>query len=289
MAPLPDTGGHASGLSRAYPAAGGVALLHSPVSFDLTVTALFTPLVVGGTVLLAELAENAALGDRPVTFMKATPSHLPLLVALPDAYSPTTELLLGGEALTGEALATWRDRHPAATVWNVYGPTETTVNCTEYRIDPGTPVPPGPVPVGRPQGNVRAYVLDSHLRPVPSGVAGELYGGSAREDPGVARDLLHATTRLGPARGYYYQLISMLGWTSLPRLPRLRPPTLILAGDDDPIIPVVNARIMHRLIPRSKLHVYHGGHLELAADSERLAAAVEAFLDTDLTAEGSKQ
>ena len=55
----------------------------------------------------------------------------------------------------------------------------------------------------------------------------------------------------GPARGYYYQLISSLGWTSLPRLPRLRPPTLILAGDDDPIIPVVNARIMHRLIPRS--------------------------------------
>jgi len=119
-------------------------------------------------------------------------------------------------------------------------------------------------------------------------VAGELYGGSAREDPVVARDLLHATTRLGPARGYYYQLISMLGWTSLPRLPRLRPPTLILAGDDDPIIPVVNARIMHRLIRRSTLHVYQGGHLELAADPERLASAVQAFLDADLTAEGNQ-
>jgi hypothetical protein len=45
---------------------------------------------------------------------------------------------------------------------------------------------------------------------------------------------------------------------------------------------------MHRLIPRSQLHVYHGGHLELAADAERLASAVEAFLDTDLTAEGSQ-
>ena len=119
-------------------------------------------------------------------------------------------------------------------------------------------------------------------------VAGELYGGSAREDPIVARDLLHATTRLGPARGYYYQLISILGWTSLPRLPRLRPPTLILAGDDDPIIPVVNARIMHRLIRRSTLHVYQGGHLELAADPERLASAVQAFLDADLTAEESQ-
>ncbi|HEY6294183.1 MAG TPA: alpha/beta fold hydrolase, partial [Streptosporangiaceae bacterium] len=102
-------------------------------------------------------------------------------------------------------------------------------------------------------------------------------------------DLLHATTRLGPARGYFYQLIATIGWTSLPMLPRLRPPTLILAGDDDPIIPVVNARIMRRLIPRSELQVYHGGHLELAADAERLAATVEAFLDADPTAGGSQQ
>jgi poly(3-hydroxyalkanoate) depolymerase len=112
-------------------------------------------------------------------------------------------------------------------------------------------------------------------------IAGELYGGSAREDPAVARDLLHATTRLGPARGYFYQLVSTAGWTSLPWLPRLRQPTLILAGDDDPIIPLANARIMHRLIPRSELHIYHGGHLELAADADRIAPVVEAFLDAD--------
>jgi poly(3-hydroxyalkanoate) depolymerase len=113
-------------------------------------------------------------------------------------------------------------------------------------------------------------------------VAGDLYGGSARKDPALARDLLHATTRLGPARGYYYQLISGIGWTSLPWLPKLRQPTLILAGDDDPIIPLVNARIMHRLIPRSELHIYDGGHLELVADAERIAPVVEEFLDADL-------
>ena len=118
-------------------------------------------------------------------------------------------------------------------------------------------------------------------------IAGELYGGSVRKDPALARDLLHATTRLGSARGYYYQLIATIAWTSLPLLPRLRQPTLILAGDDDPIIPLVNARIMHKLIPHSQLHIYHGGHLELAADAERLAPAVTAFLDADLTAEGS--
>jgi poly(3-hydroxyalkanoate) depolymerase len=120
-------------------------------------------------------------------------------------------------------------------------------------------------------------------------IAGELYGGSAREDPIVARDLLHATTRLGPASGYYYQLLAAWGWTSLPWLPKLRPPTLILAGDDDPIIPLINARIMQRLIPHSELHVYRGGHLELAADAGRLAAAVEEFLNADRTPEGSQQ
>jgi len=99
----------------------------------------------------------------------------------------------------------------------------------------------------------------------------------------VARDLLHATARSGGTRGYYYQLLSSFGWTSLPLLPRLRPPALILAGDDDPIIPVVNARIMHRLIPRSQLHIYHGGHLELGASAERLAPVVEAFLSSGST------
>jgi poly(3-hydroxyalkanoate) depolymerase len=142
---------------------------------------------------------------------------------------------------------------------------------------------------GHPRVLLRMLTPRRHRDPgYAARVAGELYGGSAREDPGVARDLLHATTRLGPARGYYYQLISILGWTSLPRLPRLRPPTLILAGDDDPIIPVVNARIMHRLIRRSTLHVYQGGHLELAADPERLASAVQAFLDADLTIQESQ-
>jgi poly(3-hydroxyalkanoate) depolymerase len=132
---------------------------------------------------------------------------------------------------------------------------------------------------GRPRILIRMLTPRRHRDPeYAARIAGELYGGSARQDPAVARDLLHATTRLGPARGYYYQLLAGLGWTSLPWLPRLRPPTLILAGDDDPIIPLVNARIMHRLIPRSELHIYPGGHLELAAHPERIAPVVEAFL-----------
>jgi poly(3-hydroxyalkanoate) depolymerase len=110
-------------------------------------------------------------------------------------------------------------------------------------------------------------------------IAGDLYGGSVRADPARAADLLHATTRLGPDPGYFYQLLASAGWTTLPLLPLLRQPTLILAGDDDPIIPLVNARIMHLLITRSELTVYHGGHLDLVSEPERLAPVIEAFLN----------
>jgi poly(3-hydroxyalkanoate) depolymerase len=132
---------------------------------------------------------------------------------------------------------------------------------------------------GHPRVLLRMLTPRRHLDPGHAArIAGELYGGSARQNPALARDLLHGTARSGRTRGYYYQLLSSLGWTSLPSLPGLRPPTLVLAGDDDPIIPLANARIMHRLIPRSQLHIYHGGHLELGADAEHIAPVVEAFL-----------
>jgi amino acid adenylation domain-containing protein len=166
--------------SREYRGPAGVALVHSPISFDLTVTALFTPLVTGGRVVLARLtdpdpASAAALRREPTTFLKATPSHLPLLESLPEEFSPTDELLLGGEALTGEALRAWRERYPGTTVLNVYGPTEATVNCAEHSIAPGSPLPAGPVPIGRAQAGARLHVLDAGLRPVPTGVPGELH------------------------------------------------------------------------------------------------------------------
>ena len=111
-----------------------------------------------------------------------------------------------------------------------------------------------------------------------SRVASEIYGGTVRANPEQASKLLRPSGPVGPRRGYYYQLLAGVGWTSLPVLPLLRQPTLVLAGADDPIIPVVNARIMHRLIARSQLHVYSGGHLELIAEPDRLAPVVEAFL-----------
>jgi pimeloyl-ACP methyl ester carboxylesterase len=91
------------------------------------------------------------------------------------------------------------------------------------------------------------------------------------------------TTRLGPVpkRGYYFQLAATAGWSSLPFLSLLRQPTLVLAGDDDPIVPLVNARVMARLIPRSRLHVYAGGHLGILTESSQLAPVVETFLGSE--------
>ncbi len=111
-------------------------------------------------------------------------------------------------------------------------------------------------------------------------IAPEIYGGSMRNDPQRGADLLHAATRAGSRRGYYYQLGATAGWSSLPFLPFLKKPTLVLAGDDDPIIPLANAHVLHRLIPDSRLHVYRGGHLGILTESEELVPVVERFLSS---------
>jgi poly(3-hydroxyalkanoate) depolymerase len=110
-------------------------------------------------------------------------------------------------------------------------------------------------------------------------IAGEIYGGTMRREPDRAARALHAHTRLGPRRGYYFQLAASTGWTSLPFLRLIRQPTLVVAGDDDPIVPVVNARIMARLLPDARLHVYAGGHIALITEAAQLAPVVDGFLD----------
>jgi poly(3-hydroxyalkanoate) depolymerase len=109
-------------------------------------------------------------------------------------------------------------------------------------------------------------------------VAGDLYGGSARTDPAAITAAMNTHNRVGSARGYLYQLAAGTGWTSLPFLPFLRQPTLIISGDDDPIIPLANARLLHRLIPAAQLHVFHGGHLGLVTEAAELAPVVSRFL-----------
>ena len=111
-----------------------------------------------------------------------------------------------------------------------------------------------------------------------AGLAGLLYGGSARLH---SRDILAVfkqQVRGGSSRGYLYQLLAGACWTSLPFLGLIRQPTLVLTGDDDPIIPVVNGRILARFIPNAELHIYPGGHVELVTEASTLAPVITRFL-----------
>ena len=84
----------------------------------------------------------------------------------------------------------------------------------------------------------------------------------------VAAPALHS----GGSAGYMYQMMAAMGWTSLPWLWLIRQPTLILAGNKDPVVPPVNAKIMKKLIPRSKLYIFNGGHMGLLTHAKELAA-----------------
>jgi poly(3-hydroxyalkanoate) depolymerase len=108
-------------------------------------------------------------------------------------------------------------------------------------------------------------------------IAGEIYGGKVRTHPEYAHEFAQ-TARPGSVLGYFYQMLGAVGWTSIPWLRKLRQPTLIMHGDDDPLVPLVNAKIMHRLIPHAKLYIFHDGHLGLGTSARELAQVVDQFL-----------
>jgi pimeloyl-ACP methyl ester carboxylesterase len=78
--------------------------------------------------------------------------------------------------------------------------------------------------------------------------------------------------------GYYFQMFALWGWSSLPWLHKLAQPTLVLAGNDDPIIPLMNGRILAACIPHARLQVVNCGHLFLLTRANVLAPDIEDFL-----------
>jgi poly(3-hydroxyoctanoate) depolymerase len=111
-------------------------------------------------------------------------------------------------------------------------------------------------------------------------IAGRVYGGAARRDPDA---LLHGSLARFTGRptlsGYLGQIYAITGWTSMPWLRTLRQPTLVLAGDDDPIVPLINGRILAWCIRDARLHIVRdGGHLFLLEHPEAMAALVAGFL-----------
>lgn len=108
-------------------------------------------------------------------------------------------------------------------------------------------------------------------------IAADIYGGAFRRDPKLA--LSHVSkVRSGGKLGYYWQLFAGMGWTSIHWLHKIRQPTLVLAGDDDPIIPLLNMRLLAWRIPNSELHVIDDGHLFLVTRAEVVAPIIMKFL-----------
>jgi poly(3-hydroxyalkanoate) depolymerase len=122
--------------------------------------------------------------------------------------------------------------------------------------------------------NPRRYLDKGYMQRV----APELYGGELRSNPAAIK-LFTDHARGGHPTGYRYQLLAMLGWTSLPWLWRIKHPTLVLAGNDDPIVPLINARLHAWLLPDARLHVLDDGHLFMLTRAEETAQLITDFLD----------
>ncbi|MER6077213.1 non-ribosomal peptide synthase/polyketide synthase [Streptomyces sp. NPDC001833] len=155
-------------------------LQKTPAGFDVSVWEFFWPLITGATLVVArperhqDPAYLAGLIRRErVTTAHFVPSMLRAFLDEPTAADCTglRQVMCSGEALPAPLAARFRDVLPDTRLHNLYGPTEASVDVTAREV----PADPVAVPIGRPVWNTRTYVLDTGLRPVPPGVAGELY------------------------------------------------------------------------------------------------------------------
>jgi amino acid adenylation domain-containing protein len=168
-------------------------LQKTPYSFDVSVWEFFNPLTSGATLVIAEPGrhgDSAYVADlistEGITAIHFVPSMLREFLDAPNlaGCGSLKRVFSSGEALPPDLRQKFY-RLLGAELYNLYGPTEAAVEVTYW--DCGRPAPCATVPIGRPIANVKAYILDRHLAPVPIGVVGELYiGGIA-----VARGYLN--------------------------------------------------------------------------------------------------
>jgi poly(3-hydroxyalkanoate) depolymerase len=119
-------------------------------------------------------------------------------------------------------------------------------------------------------------------------VGAELYGGKYRNDVALLHE--HARHMAPPSgKGYLWQLLASAGWTSVLWLHRIRQPTLVMMGSDDPIVPVINGRLLTSLIPNSRLRIIDDGHLFLLSRCDEVVPIVRDFLrESDAGIEGAR-
>ncbi|WP_026360199.1 non-ribosomal peptide synthetase [Amycolatopsis nigrescens] len=156
-------------------------LLHSPHSFDAVTYELWVPLLTGGRVILAPDTEldagalRALITEHEVTGLWLTAGLFAVVAEeAPETFRGLREVWTGGDVVPAGAVRRVLAAAPEVAVVNGYGPTETTTFAVAHQVSPDAP-PAAVVPIGRPLDGMRAYLLDSALRPVGAGVTGELY------------------------------------------------------------------------------------------------------------------
>jgi pimeloyl-ACP methyl ester carboxylesterase len=119
-------------------------------------------------------------------------------------------------------------------------------------------------------------------------VAGAMFGGRLRTEPELVRSM--HIRRPTNTRAALYRMAPLFGWTSLPWLWAIDQPTLVIAGDDDPVTPLVNHRIIASLMPRATLHtVRGGGHLVLLDSAHKVGPVISSFLQDDRAARNAAE
>jgi poly(3-hydroxyalkanoate) depolymerase len=110
-------------------------------------------------------------------------------------------------------------------------------------------------------------------------VAGELYGGKLRTNPQLLKQYIELL-QSPKGVGYYLQLLAIVGWTSAHWLHTLKQPTIVVMGTEDPIVPVVNGRLLAKLIPNARLVTIADGHLFLVTSTQECAPIISSFLES---------
>jgi amino acid adenylation domain-containing protein len=175
---------------------GASVAVVSTFAADLGYTAVFPSLCMGGCLHIIpteSAADSQALSEyfrqRPIDFLKITPSHLAALIenCHDECLIPLQALALGGEASNWKLIQRILSLRGACRVFNHYGPTETTVGVLMCRLE-NAAVPSTTAPLGRPIANSNVYVLNSRLAPVPTWRPGQIHIGG----DGVARGYLNS-------------------------------------------------------------------------------------------------